>query len=92
MDFNVLISLSKFNPPPYRFFLRDPCRPGLTEPLRITDILFDHTMTWRASPDEWSARCQSHLRDSTNMKDNTHQAYTHSYQQGEYGMMITAAK
>ena len=26
------------------------------------------------------------------MKDNTHQVYTHSYQQGEYGMMITAAK
>ena len=26
------------------------------------------------------------------MKDNTHQAYTHSYQQGEYGMMITMAK
>ena len=30
--------------------------------------------------------------DSTNMKDNTHQAHTHSYQQGEYGMMVTVAK
>ena len=30
--------------------------------------------------------------DSTNMKDNTHQAHTHLYQQGEYGMMITVAK
>ena len=46
---------------------------------------FDYTRTRRASPDEWSARCRGHLRDSTNMKDNTHQAYTHSYQQGEYG-------
>ena len=26
------------------------------------------------------------------MKDNTHQAHTYSYQQGEYGRMITAAK
>ena len=37
---------------------------------------FDHTRTWRASPDEWSARCRGNLRDSTNMKDNTHQAHT----------------
>ena len=57
--------------------------------LWITYILSDHTRTWRASPYEWSARCRGHLWDSTNMKDNTHQAYTHSYQQGEYGMMIT---
>ena len=33
-----------------------------------------------------------HLRDSTNMKDNTHQAHTQSSQQGEYGMMITTAE
>ena len=32
---------------------------------------FDHTRTWRASPDEWSAQCRGNLRDSTNMKDNT---------------------
>ena len=32
----------------------------------------DHTRTWRAFPDEWSAQCRGHLRDSTNMKDKTH--------------------
>ena len=58
--------------------------------LWITYILFDHTRTWRASPDEWSARCRGHLRDSTNMKDNTHQAHTQSSQQGEYEMITTA--
>ena len=36
---------------------------------------FYYTRTWRASPDEWSAQCRGHLRDSTNMKDNTHQAH-----------------
>ena len=36
---------------------------------------FDHTRTWRAYPDEWSAQCRGHLRDSTNMKDDTHQAH-----------------
>ena len=61
--------------------------------LWITYIyFFDHTRTWRASPDEWSTQCWGHLRDSTNMKDNTHQAHTQSSQQGEYGMMITTAK
>ena len=44
--------------------------------LWITDILFDHTRTWRASPDEWSAQCRGHLWDGTNMKDNTHKAHT----------------
>ena len=53
---------------------------------------FDHTRIWRASSDEWSAQCRGHLRDSTNMKDNTYQTHTQSYQQGEYGMMIMAAK
>ena len=52
----------------------------------------DHIRTWRASPDEWSAQFRGHLRDSTNMKDNTHQAYTQSSQQGEYGMVTTTAK
>ena len=60
--------------------------------LWITYMLFDHTRTWRASPDEWSAQCRGHLRDSTNMKDNTRQAHTQSSQQGEYGIMITTAK
>ena len=41
--------------------------------------LFDHTRTLRASPDEWSAQCRGQLRDSTNMKDNTHQAHTPSH-------------
>ena len=53
---------------------------------------FDHISTWRASPDEWSAGYRGHLRDSTNMKDNTHQAHIQSSQQDEYGMMITTAK
>ena len=53
---------------------------------------FDHKRTWRASPDEWSAIYRGHLRDRTNMKDNTHQAHTQSSQQGEYGMMMTTAK
>ena len=51
---------------------------------------FDHTRTWRDSQDQWSAQCRGHLRDSTNMNDNTHQAHTQSSQQGEYGMMITS--
>ena len=54
--------------------------------------LFDHTRTWRTTPDEWSALCRGHLRDSTNMKDNTHQAHTQSSRQGEYEMIITTAK
>ena len=53
---------------------------------------FDHTRTWRVSPDEWLAQCRGHLRESTNMKDNTHQAHTQSSRQGEYGMIITTAK
>ena len=60
--------------------------------LWITDILFDHTRTWRSSLDEWSALCRGHFRDSTDMKDNAHQAYTQSSQEGEYGMMIRTAK
>ena len=42
--------------------------------------------------DEWSAQCRGHIRDSTNMKDNTHQAHTQSSQQGEDGIMMTTAK
>ena len=96
----ILISLSKFNllligtftwstpPGSYRATI---CRERELNCGSQT-YFFDHTRTWRASQDEWSARCRSHLRDSTNMKDNTHQAHTHSYQQGEYGKMITAAK
>ena len=39
---------------------------------------FDHTRTWRASPDKGSANCQGHLRDNTNMKDDTHYSRIHS--------------
>ena len=39
-----------------------------------------------------SAQCRGHLRDSTNMKDYTHQAHTQSFQQGEYEMMIMAVR
>ena len=41
-------------------------------------------------PDEGTVQCRGH---STNMKDYTHQAYTHSFQQGgEYEVMIMMAK
>ena len=53
---------------------------------------FDHTRTWRASPNEGSAQCRGHLRDSTNMKDDTHQAHTQSLQQSEYEMMMMASR
>ena len=60
--------------------------------LWVTYILFDHTRTWRASPDEGSTQCRGHFRHSTNMKDDTHQAHIHSHQQGEYEIMIMAAR
>ena len=72
-----LISLSKFNLPLIGTFTW-PTPPG---PYRATTCwgrelnygshtyFFDHTRTWRASPDEWSVQCRGHLRDSTNMKD-----------------------
>ena len=94
------ISLSKFNLPLIGTFTW----PTPSGPYRATTCrgrglncgsqtyFFDHTRTWRASPDEWSALCRGHLRDSTNMKDNTHQAHTQSSEHGEYGMMITTAK
>ena len=96
----ILISLSKFNlpllgtftwstpPGPYR---ARTCQ-GRKLNYRSRTYFFDHTRTRRTSPDEWSAQCRGHLQDSTNMKDNTHQAHTQSSQQGEYGMIITTAK
>ena len=42
---------------------------------------FDHTRTWRASPDEETAQCRGHLRDITNIKD------AQSFQQSEYERM-----
>ena len=74
----ILILVTKFNLPLIGTFTW-PTPPG---PYRATTCrgrelnygshtyLFDHTRTWRASPDEWSAQCRGHLRDSTNMKDN----------------------
>ena len=95
-----LISLSKFNLPLIgSFYVTHAARTlqshdlsGEGIKLWITDILFDHIRTWRASPDEWSAQCRGHLRDSTNMLDDIHQAHTQLYQQGEYRMMITTGK
>ena len=95
-----LISLSKFNLPLIgNFTWPTPPGPYRTTTCRGRELnygshtyFFDHTRTLRASPDEWSAQCRGHLWDSTNMKDNTHQAHTQSSQQGEYGMMMTTAK
>ena len=44
------------------------------------------------SPDEGLAQCWGHLRDSTNMKDDTSQVHTQSFQQGEYEIIIIAAR
>ena len=75
-----LISLSKFNLPLTGSFTW-PMPPG---PYRATTCrrrelncwsqtyFFDHTRTWRTSPDEGSAQCRDHLRDNTNLKDGTH--------------------
>ena len=49
---------------------------------------FDHTR--RTSPEELAAQYRGHLQDSTNMKDDTHQAHTHAFQQGEYEMIMVA--
>ena len=47
--------------------------------LILDHILFDHTRTWLAFPDEGSAQCRGHLRDNRNMKDDTHHLNTHSF-------------
>ena len=53
---------------------------------------FDHTRTWRASPDQGSAQCLGHLWDNTGMKDDTHHLHTHSFEKGEYEWIIMTAK
>ena len=81
MVYNIhLISLPEFNllhiasftwltpPGPYRVTT---CR-------REGIKLFWPHKDMEASPDEWSAQCREQLRDSTHMKDNTHQAHIHS--------------
>ena len=95
-----LILLSKFNLPLICTFTW-PTPPGTYRGTTCRErelnygsqtCYFDHRRTWRASPDEWSTLCRGHLRDSTNMKDNPHQAHTQLSRQGEYGMMNTTAK
>ena len=95
-----LISLSKLNLPLIGTFTwHTPPGPYRATTCRGKELnygshiyFFDHTHTWRASPEEGSAQCRGHLWDNTNMKDETHQAHTQSSQQGEYGMMMTTAK
>ena len=82
---NNLFSLSKFNLPLIGTFTW-PTPPG---PYSATicrgrelnyvshTYCFDHTRTWRASPDEWSAQCRGRLRDSTNMRQYTPSRHCH---------------
>ena len=73
---NHLISLYKFNLPLIgSFYVTQAARPYRATTCRGREwncgshtYFFDHTRTWRVSPDEWSAQCRGHLRDSTNMK------------------------
>ena len=71
-----LISLSKFNHPLIGTFTWPTTYRGRELNYGSHTYFFDHTRTWRTSPDEWSAQCRGHLRHSTNMKDNTPQAHT----------------
>ena len=48
---------------------------------------FYHTRTWRASSDEGSAQCRGHLRDSTNMKDDTIHTPIHSNKVNKKGWL-----
>ena len=74
---------------PLKVHLRDSRRPGTCRAMtcRGRELIsgshtyfLDPTSTWNTSPDEWSAQCWGHLRDSTNMKKDTHQAHTQSFQ------------
>ena len=91
------ISLSKFNlpligiftwltpPGPYR---ATTCR-GRELNYGSHTYFFDHTTTWRASPDEWSAQCRGHFRDNTNMKDNRYTPSTRRIWNDDYdGQMV----
>ena len=42
----------------------------------IHTFCLDHTRTWSSSTDEGSAQCRGHLRDNTNMKDDTYHSRT----------------
>ena len=87
-------------PPPYRCILSDPRHPGLTDSrpvgrgnlLWITYLLCLPHKDMEGLPDEGSAQSRGHLRDNTNMKDDTHHSRSHSFQQGEYERMIMTVK
>ena len=57
-----------------------------------TYFFFYYTRAWRASPDEWSAQCRDHLRDNTNIKDDTHHALIHSSSKADMTRMIMIVK
>ena len=59
---------------------------------RSHKYFFDHTRTWKTSPNWGSAQCWGHLQHNTNMKDDTHNSRSHSFQQGEHERMIITAK
>ena len=78
------IHYRSLTPPPYRWFYVI----HATRALQSHDLsgeginsgshtyFFDHTRTWRASPDEGTAQCRGHLRDNANMKDDSHHSRT----------------
>ena len=75
INLSLIGALTWFTPPgPYR---ATTCRERELTLDHI--ILFDHTRTWRASPDEGFAQCRSHFRDNTNMLDDTKQWRTHPF-------------
>ena len=49
-------------------------------------------ITTQGHGDVRSAQCRGHLRDNTNMKDDTQHSRTHSFEQSEYERMIMTAK
>ena len=70
-----LIPLLKFNHPLIGAFtwLKPPGPYRATtcqeRELNSGSYFFDHTRTWRASPDEGSVQCRAHLRDNSNIKE-----------------------
>ena len=62
----------------------------------LAPVMYDEWWWWRR-PNDIRGPCEPkapwHLsyRWGKTPKDNTHQAHIHSYQQGEYGIMTTAA-
>ena len=53
---------------------------------------FDHTRTWRASPDEWPAQCRDHLRKTRTLKA-THTVHSHiHFNKADIIRMIMIAK